>query len=361
MEQVYNSMLYMAQAMTERQTSQNMSQTQEKDGFQKLMSEKQPAKKDAGANPKTETIAKEGAQQETEPTLAEDSQTLEKQMVLAAMAILQNPVVPAEQVAAPEEQAVELALPLEALTANVQEVPQAVNPELAEAAVELEAELQPQEKELAETFEVKAQEGPIETVQSQESGVQVKAVETAGTEQGDDNPDAPKENLGGETPVFHEVRDIPVKVGEAPAAAQTQEIPVEEQVGAKLTEALQSGDTHVEIQLAPENLGKVTVEVTLHEDGALHVAIHAENSRTHSLLERSTDSLAAALARETRQEVQVEVPRQQESQQQNLYDGRQGHGHQGRQQQQQRQDQRGGEDFLHQLRLGLVPVDEETV
>lgn len=360
MEQVYNSMLYMAQAMTERQTSQNMSQTQEKDGFQKLMSEKQPAKKDAGANPKTETTAKEGAQQETEPTLAEDSQTLEKQMVLAAMAILQNPVVPVEQIAVPEEQAVELALPLEALTANVQEVPQTVNPEMAEATVELEAELQPQEKELAETFEVKVQEGPIETVQSQESGVQVKAVETAGTEQGDNNPDAPKENLGGETPVFHEVRDIPVKVGEAPAAAQTQEIPVEEQVGAKLTEALQSGDTHVEIQLAPENLGKVTVEVTLHEDGALHVAIHAENSRTHSLLERSTDSLAAALARETRQEVQVEVPRQQESQQQNFYDGRQGHGHQGRQQQQQRQDQRSGEDFLHQLRLGLVPVDEET-
>lgn len=356
MEQVYNSMLYMAQAMTERQIPQDKGQTQEKDSFQKLMSEKQPAKKDAATGARTETAAEESPRQETEPAAADDSQTLEKQMVLAAMAVLQNPVVPVEQAAVPEEQAVELALPVEEMTANTREIPQAAEQEVMETVETAEA--QPQEEQ-TEPAAVKTPEHFAQAAQTRESGVEVKAVETAGAEREDNNPDAPKENMG-ETPVFREVRDIPVKVGEAPAAAPAQEIPVENQVGAKLTEALQNGDTRVEIQLAPEHLGKVTVEVTLHEDGALHVAIHAENSRTHSLLERSTDTLAAILGRETRQEVQVEVPRQQESQQQNLYDGRQGHGQQGQQQQQRRQEQRSGEDFLHQLRLGLIPVDGET-
>ena len=163
-----------------------------------------------------------------------------------------------------------------------------------------------------------------------------------------------------EAPVFRDVREIPVKVGEAPAAEETPETPVEDQIGPKLAEALKSGDTRVEIQLAPDTLGKVTVEVTLREDGALHIALHAENSQTRGLLERSADNLMAMLGRDARQEVQVEVPRQQESQQQNFYDGQQGREHQGRQQEQEHQQERqGGEDFLQQLRLGLVPGDGE--
>ena len=163
-----------------------------------------------------------------------------------------------------------------------------------------------------------------------------------------------------EAPVFQDVREIPVKVGEAPAAEETPETPVEDQIGPKLAEALKSGDTRVEIQLAPDTLGKVTVEVTLREDGTLHVALHAESSQTRGLLERSADNLMAMLGRDARQEVQVEVPRQQESQQQNFYDdGRQGRGQQEHGQQERRQEQRSGEDFLHQLRLGLVPGDGE--
>ena len=148
-------------------------------------------------------------------------------------------------------------------------------------------------------------------------------------------------------------------MGEAPKA-EKPEMPVEEQIAPKLTEALQKGETRVEVTLTPENLGKVTVEVTLREDGTLHVALHAESSQTRGLLERSADNLMAMLGRDARQEVQVEVPRQQESQQQNFYDdGRQGRGQQEHGQQERRQEQRSGEDFLHQLRLGLVPGDGE--
>lgn len=183
--------------------------------------------------------------------------------------------------------------------------------------------------------------------------------EAGGAEQETDAQDTPQDGMA-EAPVFQDVREIPVKVGEAPVAEETLETPVEDQIGPRLAEALKSGDTRVEIQLAPESLGKVTVEVTLREDGTLHVALHAENSQTRGLLERSADNLMAMLGRDARQEVQVEVPRQQESQQQNFYDGQQGREHQGREQQQEhRQERQGGEDFLHQLRLGLVPGDGE--
>lgn len=201
-------------------------------------------------------------------------------------------------------------------------------------------------------------ETPVAADAAGEVEVKVTTAEAGGTEQESDSQDTPKESMA-EAPVFREVREIPVKVGEAPVAEETREVPVEDQIAPRLAEALEQGDTRVEIQLAPENLGKVTVEVTLHEDGALHIALHAENSQTRGLLERSADNLMAMLGRDARQEVQVEVPRQQESQQQNFYDRQQGHEHQQQQQQEHRRERQSGEDFLHQLRLGLIPGDGE--
>ena len=160
-----------------------------------------------------------------------------------------------------------------------------------------------------------------------------------------------------EAPVFEDVKAVPVKVGEAPKAAETQE-PVEKQIGPKLAEALQNGETRVEIQLTPENLGKVTVEMTWSRDGGLVVQLHAENRETQNLLSKNTAGLEQLLGREAQQEVRVEVPRQEESQRQDLYEQQQEH-QQRRQQEQRRKQETGGEDFLQQLRLGLIPLDGE--
>ena len=356
MDQVYNSMLYMAQPAAERPAAKP-SQPQEKDEFQKQMEQ---------AGGKTET-AKTGTTPQDQPqegqSVAEDPRELEKQMALAAMAVMQNPVVPVEQVTAPEEAQVTGLAEVE-IVVETAETP-ASAPVTADAA-----ELLPEEgvEETAQQLS-REQTKPveIETQTTQDTGaemeVKVTAAENgeAGQEtnnQDTSNQDIPQEGMA-ETPVFQEVREIPVKVGEAPAAEETPETPMEDQIGPRLAEALKTGDTRVEIQLAPESLGKVTVEVTLREDGTLHVALHAENSQTRGLLERSADNLMAMLGRDARHEVQVEVPRQQESQQQNFYDQQQGHEHQQHQQQQRRQERQGGEDFLHQLRLGLVPGDGE--
>ena len=177
-----------------------------------------------------------------------------------------------------------------------------------------------------------------------------------GAEQESDLQDTPEEGMP-EAPVFQDVREIPVKVGEAPKAAETEE-PMENQIAPRLTEALRNGETRVELQLTPENLGKVTVEMTWSRDGGLVVQLHAENRETQNLLSKNTAGVEQLLGREAQQEVRVEVPRQEESQRQDLYEQQQEH-QQRRQQEQRRKQETGGEDFLQQLRLGLIPVDGE--
>ena len=346
MDQIYNSMLFMAQVPAERLAGKP-AQSQESDSFQKQM--EQASGKTEG---KTETAVQDQPQEG--PVTVEDSQELEKQMALAAMAVMQNPVVPVEQVTAPEETAVTEISGVEIVTETA-EAPVVTAPETAETAEIVPEEGMEQPVEQLPQEQAKPVEAETQTAEDAGAELEVKVTtgETGGAEQETDTQDAPEEGMA-EAPVFQDVREIPVKVGETP------ETPVEDQIGPKLAEALKSGDTRVEIQLAPDTLGKVTVEVTLREDGTLHIALHAENSQTRGLLERSADNLMAMLGRDTRQEVQVEVPRQQESQQQNFYDGQQGREHQGRQQEHQHQQERqGGEDFLHQLRLGLVPGDGE--
>lgn len=163
-----------------------------------------------------------------------------------------------------------------------------------------------------------------------------------------------------ETPVFQEVSDIPIKVGETETVEQPGEArPLEIQLGEKLMQVLKQGESKVELQLEPRNLGRVQVEMTWDQEGTLRVSMYAENSRTRTLLEQDLAGLRSVLSQNTQQEVRVEVSRQQESQQQNFYDGGSG-GQNGRQQQEQHQGrQQNGQDFLHQLRLGLVSLDGE--
>lgn len=351
MDQVYNSMLYMPQVPAERPASKS-AQPQEKDSFQKQMDQAS-----GKGETKTETTVQDQPQEGQ--VVTEDPRELEKQMALAAVAVMQNPVVPVEQVTAPEEAQVtglaEVEIAVETADATV-----TVGPVAADTAEVLPEEGAEETVEQLPREQAKPVE--VETQAAEDTGAEMKIKVTTGetgeTGQEADTQDTPEETAA-ETPVFQDVREIPVKVGETPVAEETREVPVEDQIGPRLAEALEAGDTRVEIQLAPENLGKVTVEVTLREDGTLHIALHAENSQTRGLLERSADNLMAMLGRDARQEVQVEVPRQQESQQQNFYDRQQGHEQQQQQQQEHRRERQGGEDFLHQLRLGLVPGDGE--
>lgn len=167
-------------------------------------------------------------------------------------------------------------------------------------------------------------------------------------------------------PLFHDVEAAPIKVSESTAPQESSPAGnVEQQVTNGLTQALQQGESRVQIELTPDSLGNVRVEIVHTADGGIHVALSAENSQTRSLLERHADNLQSILGSQTQGQVQVEVQKPQESQQnqqqqENPYDGHNGNNGQPQQEQQQRRQNRGNtEDFLHQLRLGLIPAEVE--
>ena len=379
MDQLINTLLANTQMPQAAPAAQKNGSSQT-DGFQKLLEQKADAQtnteskkadeKSQDSAQSTQNAEKPQEEQETrQPATPKNGRELEEQMTLAAMAMLQNPVVTAEELElAPEVQvevSVDAAAPI--LEETVLEPEQQLVAPKAEVTAQIpveEAETPAAEQAAAEELP-QAIEAPEAAEKTEERTVEVK-VEHGGArreaaEVSEDRTDAGETpELQGaevETPVFEKVEAVPVKVGEAPKAAQAAQ-PMEEQIAPKVTEALQNGETRVELQLAPENLGKVTVEMTMSKDGGLVVQIHAENRETQNLLSKNSGNLAELLGREAKQEVRVEVPRQEESQRQDLYDQQQER-HQRQQQEQRRQQAASGEDFLQQLRLGLIPLDGE--
>lgn len=165
-------------------------------------------------------------------------------------------------------------------------------------------------------------------------------------------------------PLFARVDAPVVKVAEV-----SHPIPLEaeggvEQLGEELGGMLvNSADVNrVEVTLTPEHLGKLTIEISRGENGALSVVLHASSERAANLLERGAGSLQSMLAANARSDVQVEVRPAGESQQQFLNpDGQNGQEQQQQQQQQNgRRDQQSAQDFLQQLRLGLVDNEENA-
>lgn len=381
MEQLISTMLANTQIPQAAPAVKKDGSSAQKDGFQKLLEQKQtdasqasrPEKADAAPQKPQES---QGAQQEARETeeqpqaaLKEDRE-LEERMALAAMAAMQAPVTPVEQALTPEAQA-------EAA---------------ADAPLAAEAVLAPQEQSFApeaeaRSAEVPVEEGGSETVSqapaeelpqaieapeasqnAQERTVEVKA-ESGGGEARDaeaapDTEETPDfQGTEAEAPVFEDVKAVPVKVGEAPRAAEDAETEsIGKQIGSKLigitSVSGEAGGQSVTIDLDPANLGRLQIEVGLSKDGTLYVHVNAENGRTQNLLSRNSESLAAILGKYTQQEVRVEVPRQEESQRQDLYEQQQEH-HQHRQQEQRQKHESRSEDFLQQLRLGLIPLDGE--
>ena len=205
----------------------------------------------------------------------------------------------------------------------------------------------------------------LEKVTAEQFGKAVsEAVETVRpeAEERSDDPLMELEVTGAQQapqPLFHDVKAAPVKVGEVDSAPETQETNVARQVDAGVAQALEQGESMVRIQLSPENLGSVTVEITRSAEGVIRVALSAHSGETRSLLERHAGELQGLLGSRTQQSVEVNVQRQQESQQNqnHSYDGRNGHAQDGEQRHSRRQKQDGSVDFIQQLRLGLIPAD----
>lgn len=167
-------------------------------------------------------------------------------------------------------------------------------------------------------------------------------------------------------PLFHDVKAAPIKVGDAYRPEQAEEAGVPQQIDSRVAQAIENGESTVRVQLEPEYLGAVTVEISRSAEGILKVALTAHSLETRGLLERHASDLQGLLGNRTSQTVEVEVQRQSEAQQgqnqQHNYDGHNGQDHSGQEQQQRRRhDEQHSADFAHQLRLGLIPMELEAV
>lgn len=391
MEQMQNSCLYMMQMVTAQKTNsrQDSRESTEESDFRKLMEQcgKPEQAEQPDGTPATQQTEEPKQPQntatatETEPQMklepgmvgvlipqvsmkvpneSEEEDELNLQMQeLAAMQILcadQRIVVEV----APESVAVETvqsAVPEAVAPTAEQVIPNEVtNVETPEAAQPEQqvADVIPEDGEQT----VEMHEVYTQPQQNSDTGMELKQTTTETEFVESESVEVEDGSAVMETPVFESVETAPVKVSETAAPMETAEAePVENQIADKLTQTLASGETKVEVQLAPEHLGKVTIELTQKEDGSLRISIQAESSQTRSMLERDLSGLQGMLNRVTQQEVQVNVSQPQEQQQQQNYDG---HQQQRQQQQHQQEERRNGEDFLNQLRLGLLTPEAEV-
>ena len=343
MEQMNQAVLSMMQMVTagksQRTESGNRTGKDEnaKD-FGAMLRDRQTADKTVGT---AQGTVKAADTAETEPTVNMDG--LEQQMLLAAMALAQNPIVILQDVQ-PEVQ--ESGAAMELVPLQTEQAPQQsmapvleTEPEVPQLQAVETAQTAPQtEAGKADSGESHGSELPMEELHAESR-----------TEQADMEPQ----------PVFRDIKAVPVKVGEVYQAEPTVENGVKlKDLGDTLTQAIDRGENRLELQLQPAELGRIRVEMRWSDEGALHVILHAESTRTQSLLEKDMAGLQTLLGRETQQEVKVELPREQEAPRQSFDDGRQNGGQQHHQQEQRQSSRHSGQDFLHQLRLGLIPTEE---
>ena len=213
-----------------------------------------------------------------------------------------------------------------------------------------------------------AEDGGTATAQAvtpaaRESGAQTPADagETAGRPAGGE-PELPEldsvQTEGAAQPLFDRTEHMPVKVGEADTLDAT-EPDFAPRLAKAITEAEQEGARHVELKLAPEHLGKLSVELTQGKDGVLHIVFHAENEQAMKLLQEHSATLVSMLHGSHSGEIQVEVPRPQQGEQPWQQPEQQPGQQHGRNPQEQGRQRQSTEDFLQQLRLGLLGVEAE--
>ena len=382
--QVENGILQLLSAVLKNPQSSQQTQAGVDTSFGELLDnrmesvKKDPAKDQSDAPQQSQVT--DTPQEPVEQPVQKDPDVPQQEQAVLWNAAVMTPAQWNMQVQMPEQQAVPAA-PVE--TATVATVPvevQAAAPQVMEAAAPQVSQNNGEQVLVQQPVEQQAAEAQPETaqipVQQPQEGAEMQLNTQTGEQQteGKANLETVLQNEGDSTvdmnvqevpveadqSVFGQVESVPVKVGDVAQPQQTENTQdVETQLKDGLTKALRNGDTKVEIQLNPVELGNVKIEVTRSAEGALYVVLTAEHTQTQSLLERHAAGLQSLLMGSSGTEnVQVQVNRHQEGQQaenQN-YDGSSGNGREDQQQREHRRQQPSDSaDFLQQLRLGLVP------
>lgn len=371
---VYQGILEIGQAAAGQGSSQGVAQEEGPRFDDMLQDQAQGAQSKPAGKPAHKGDKAESAEKPQQPQQGEQEPTAEAEgYAVAATLVMGQPTVVLEvpQAPAPEVQAVQapealaeaaapLAAPEAAPEVQVQHAPEAAVSQEAPAAVEAAPQQGPQQAPVEGSqpapeqagVEAKPQEGPTLKVESGHP--------TAVSQEQDSDVDVQEVWYDGARPVFQQEKPVPVKVAEnyEPVAPEEPEAP--QQLADRLVQMLEQGDTRVEIALTPENLGRMTVEITRTHEGVLHVVLGAASEKATALLQQNSANLQSLLAANGQEEVHVQVQGQQPQEQLSQFlnpDGQNGQQQQG--QQQKPRQQAAAEDFIQQLRLGLVDRDTE--
>lgn len=330
----------------------------ERGGFERLLQEKY---QESGGKDGKEPVGKDTAGQcpetpQTPPSPAPDEQSTQEQMALAAaLMALQQPVyadgapqVPAE----PENPVAEVQTPVLSVRTPAQTSP-LEQPQTQQYAAPQET---PQPPVTAPQTPVISESGS-QDAQPQTQPELTSRQQDKTTAGGSENLDAAA--ALGETPLFERVETIPVKVAQAPREPLELEMPdAAEQLADRVKGALEQGTSKIQLQLSPEHLGTLTVEITRAGDGSLSVLLSAAAPKAAAVLEQHSAGLQTLLMNSTQAPVRVEVHGGQESQQQFLNpDGNGGHNSHNQEQHQESRHPRNDQDFIQRLRLGLIELD----
>ena len=278
--------------------------------------------------------------------------------------VVEQPVVLPEQMAAPINGVEDMAVGAQMQTAQgMQQTAPLPQAEVTSPVLTPEGEGQPVQEAVQTPVQTVGQpqaEPQQEQTASQNSQTE-RPVQATATHAQTQEPELTAAE-GWQTPLFQNVEHTPIRVGDAPVDMTAPPEEVNTALGDALKGAVDLGAQRLEIRLSPENLGTVVAEFTRSPEGALHVVLHAETQQAAKLLSDHAPALSLLLQENTNSQVRVDVPQPQQSQSPwQQPDQGAGQQHQQQQQPQQNTQRQDAESFLHQLRLGLIEMEQEAV
>ena len=355
--------------------------------FESMMSDKRaesdassttPQKPENGQNTQTKPTTDQGKTEDA--TVTQPEQPLSDEELELRMALLggMNPysislqnVMPAEvqvqadglvEVCATGQQSV---AEVEQVVAGAPEAGQNTQPivpmESQQEVSAAEVSEQPQEQtvtqETVETTETLEQQG-LQTTGKAQMQEQADGQQDDSTQKDNNGTTDVQVTTGNTKAPERETEQTMIKVGDGDTLDAT-EPEFDTKLAKQIETALDRGQQKVTVQLTPEHLGKITIEMSKNDNGLLNVVLRTENEHTAHLLREQTSVLSNLLQHGGQDEVRVQVAQPQEAETQWKQPDQEQNGHNQQSQQQQKGKRDETEQFLQQLRLGLLTQSEE--
>lgn len=242
---------------------------------------------------------------------------------------------------------------------NLTDTPKNANIEKANGGIKIE-ELNsalPQEMK-SEVQEAKVTEGKPEIEKSEVTKAEFKISSKNVKDIKPEVKDSPKEEIGEQ---FEFAKVVPeakldfnkvnIKVADAPIRAEAPDMP--QQLVDKITYNVEQGKHVFDIELFPENLGKVAIKMVF-EKGVAELVMTTHTDKAHKLLSQQLDVIRGILETNTQNQASVEVKAGENASENFDKDSFLGQGEKNQQEQQKNQKEDSSDSFLEKLRLGIA-------